>query len=246
MSTNLESIQMLSIDDRTITTDLDRAGYRKMGVIVRPASNYEEAERILRREKVDVIVINMDYSAIDAVAITRHVKKSAQWNELPIVITSVQTSAKVRSSAVDAGADMFVEQPLPRQYFIEKLKKLLDERVRGTERVSVHGEVTFTYDNNTYTSAIGDLSSTGILISTNITMKDETDVEMSFALPGYKKPIKVFGKVVRTIRSNDINNPGQIEGVGIRFENFEGDSQKRLERYVEKSADVNGKMIYYL
>lgn len=69
-----EPIKMLSIDDRTMTTDLDRAGYRKMGVSVRPASNYEEASKILAHESIDIVVINMDYRKVDAIQVTKHLK----------------------------------------------------------------------------------------------------------------------------------------------------------------------------
>ena len=59
--TGQQSIKMISIDDKTLTTDLDRHGYRKMGVIVKPARNYDDARAILLREKIDLVVINMDY-----------------------------------------------------------------------------------------------------------------------------------------------------------------------------------------
>src|SRR5690242_14306053 len=94
------TIKMISIDDKTLTTDLDRAGYRKMGVYVRPAASYDEANRLLRAEKVDLIVINMDYKAVNAVEITKHLKAQDETKTVPIVITSVQTAAKMRNNAL--------------------------------------------------------------------------------------------------------------------------------------------------
>ena len=79
-----ETIKMLSIDDKTVTTDLDRAGYRKMGVYVKAAANFDEASKLLKTEKVDLVVINMDYKGVDAVNVTRHLKGTADYAELPI------------------------------------------------------------------------------------------------------------------------------------------------------------------
>jgi CheY-like chemotaxis protein len=240
------TIKMISIDDKTLTTDLDRAGYRKMGVYVRPAANYEECSRLLASgEKIDLIVINMDYKAVDAVNVTKHLKMQEAFRSIPIVITSVQTAAKVRNAALDAGADLFVEQPLPRQYFVEKLKQLLEHKTRTTERVGLHGEAKFRYGSAEQSCPIGDLSISGILLSTDVELESGTRLSLEFELPGNKKPIRVDGEVVRTIRFNS-KHPERAAGIGIRFVQFHGDSEKRLEKYIEKSAHGDAEMAYYL
>lgn len=234
------TIKMLSLDDKTVTTDLDRAGYRKMGVYVKAASSFDELSKALKSEKIDLIVINMDFKPIDAPNITKHLKAQEAYKEIPVVLTSVQTSAKVRNAALDAGADLFVEQPLPREYFIEKLKQLLEQKTRTTERVAVHGDVTYTYEGKTETCAIGDLSVSGILLATEASLKDGGAVELEFPLPGDNKPIHATGEVVRTVRQTSGT------GVGIRFTAFNGDSKKRLDKYIERSQIDDSKMRYYL
>ena len=234
------TIKLASLDDKTVTTDLDRAGYRKMGVYVKAASSYDELNKLLKVEKIDLVVINMDFKPIDAPNITKHLKSLAAYKDLPIVLTSVQTSAKVRNAALDAGADLFVEQPLPREYFIEKLKQLLEQKHRTTERVTVHGEVAFTYEGKTQSCGIGDLSASGILLSTDEPLRDGAPVELEFELPGEKKLIHATGEVVRTIKREG------SQAVGIRFTAFAGDSKKRMEKYVERSAIDDSKMRYYL
>ncbi len=240
-----DTIKMLSIDNKTLTTDLDRAGYRKMGVVVKPAANFEEANKLLKSDTIHLIVINMDYKNIDAVQITKHLKSQEEFAGIPIILTSVQTAARVRNNALEAGADLFVEQPLPRQYFIEKLKQLLEQKTRSSGRVAVHGDVQFIVDGTTHNCPIGDLSVSGVLLSTEMELKDGTKVTLEFALPDQKKAIKVEGEVVRTIRYVS-THPDRQTGVGIRFAAFLGDSQKRLETYIEKNAHEDSRMQYYL
>ncbi len=243
--TGLNTIKMLSIDNKTLTTDLDRAGYRKMGVYVKPAANYDEARKLLAAEKIDLIVVNMDYAAINATQIAKHLKSQEAYAAIPIVLTSVQTTAKVRNSALEAGADLFVEQPLPRQYFIEKLKQLLEHKTRTNDRVTPNTEVTFTVGDKTDKCPIGDLSNSGILLATDVELEDGMMVTLEFEIDGFKKPIRVEGEVVRTIRYSQ-KFPDRKGGVGIRFTTFTGDSQKRLEKYIEKYAHADSKMHYYL
>jgi DNA-binding response OmpR family regulator len=238
------TIKMLSIDNKTLTTDLDRAGYRKMGVLVRAAASFDEAEKLLKADKIDLVVINMDFKSINAVQICKHLKSSAAYATMPVVLTSVQTAAKVRNSALGAGADLFVEQPLPRQYFIEKLKQLLEHSTRTTHRVAVESQVTFTIAGKTASCKVGDLSVSGILLATELELDSGVAVQLEFELPAIKKAIRVDGEVVRTIKQSQ-KHPDRPTGIGIRFTTFHDESQKRLEQYLEKSADQDDRMLYY-
>lgn len=240
------AIRMLSIDDKTVTTDLDRAGYRKMGVYVRAATNYEECMKLLKSEPIDIIVINMDYKGIDAVQAVKHLKTKSDFKGVPVVLTSVQTAAKVRNSALDGGADLFVEQPLPRQYFIEKLKQLLEQQTRTTERVDLQSVVTVTFSDQELTCGVGDLSVSGMLLVSDAQIADGMPVEISFAVPdGNKKPLKISGEVVRTINFSP-KFPDRLAGIGVRFNAFHADAEKRLVTFIEKSTTTEDRMRYYL
>jgi len=241
-----KSIKMILIDDKTITTDLDRAGYRKMGVFVKPASNYEEARRILSEDSIDIILINMDYKPIDAPAICRHFKGSESTANIPIVMTSVRTSAKIRNGAIDAGADLFVEQPLPRTAFIERIKQMLEHKTRTTQRVQISSDVLVQTNTGTYFCPIIDLSISGVLAATDVDIDDGTYVELQFELPGQKNQFKASGEVVRTITFGNSKHTPHKTGIGIRFKTFHDKSKEYLEKYIENSAMSESEMHYYL
>jgi len=245
---NKTPIKMMTIDDRMLTTDLDRAGYRNMGIAVKQVTSFQDAKNALSKETIDIIVMNLDYDKIDALLICKHFKTQPESKDIPIVVTSVQTSATVKNNAINAGADLFVEQPLPRQYFIEKLKKLLSQQTRSDDRVGLKESVAVTFNGQTLDFPITDLSISGMLIAADMKLLKVSDgevVELSFVIPGYRKPVEVEGRVVRKI-SVDGNTATEIKGIGIRFEKFSGDSEKRLEKYVAKTTDKEGRMIYYL
>lgn len=233
---------MLSIDDRTVTTELDRAGYRKMGVSIRSATTFAEAQSILAAGPIDIIVINLDYNKVDAVSACKHFKGKEETKNTPIVATSVQDKPRTLKGCMSAGVDLFVEQPMPRQYFIEKIRSLLDQKTRETDRVRHDGLVVFMLDGKRHTCGIGDLSQSGILLTTDLELKPGLKIDMEFEIPGYKKPIAVSGVVVRKINNKDRD----AVGFGVRFSEFQGDSQKRLEKYIVKSQHHDPKLAYYL
>ena len=241
----VQPIIMLSIDDRSVTADLDSAGYKKMGVVVRPASSWDEAEKLLLTGSIDVLVINLDYHKVDGVQIIRHVRNTEKFAKVAVVVTSVQASARGRSGAIQAGADLFVEQPVPRHFFIEKLKTLLSHSTRGNARIGTGGEAVFAFDGKQVSCPLGDVSSGGVLLQSDVELPVGTPLKVQLILPGVKKPVDVSGHVVRKVKGN-FKDPKSIKGFGFRIESFSGDSQKRLEKFVALNAESDSPMRYYL
>jgi CheY-like chemotaxis protein len=239
----VSTLKILSIDEKRITTDLDKAGYRKIGAQIFQATSFRQAEDILQAQSIDVVVINYDYKDVDAEAICEHLKRQASTQDKPVVFTSVQSLPK-KVLDKEFGPDLFIEQPIPRQYFIERLRNVLEQKIRDTDRVSHAGLVSFEFNGESHECTIQDISKSGLLLATDLDMEPGIKLELSFEIPGYKKPIKVEGEVVRRIVED--KNRELLPGLGIRFSDFRGDSQKRLEKYIIKSQSDDPKMVYYL
>ena len=237
------TLKILFVDEKRITSDLEKAGYRKVGAHISQATNFGQAKDMLQKDPADVIVINFDYAEIDAVSMCEHFKKQAETAAIPVIFTSVQPLPK-RVTARDNGPDLFIETPVPREFFIEQVRNLLEEKIRGTERVNHEGSVSFEHQGKTFECSIQDVSKSGILLTTEMDIPAGTKLSLSFSLPGYKKPSKVEGEVVRRINADTRKNTPA--GLGIRFEDFNGDSQKRLEKYIAKSQHDDPKLVYYL
>lgn len=242
----MSQITMLSLDEKTLTSDLDRAGYRKMGIHVKSATSYEEAAKTLESMHIDIIVMNMDHTKVDIIDVVKKVKSVSEWSEIPIVLTSVQSAAKIKQLAKKSGADLFVEQPLPRDYFIEKLKNLLSQQTRGQQRVQGSIRVSFTWKGKSHSCQVGDMSLTGLLLTTELEIPSGEIVDLQIQLGASSKPVKVKGEVVRQIQAK--SHGGKIEhgGIGVRFNQFQGDGQQRIESWVARTSDSTNKMAYYL
>lgn len=242
--TNDQQIVMLSLDDRSITANLDSAGYRKMGVVVKTAATWEDVASVLESEAVDVLVINLDYRRVDGVQVVRHIRSSKDFAEVPIVVTSVQ-SGGMRASAIKAGADLFVEQPVPRQLFIEKLKTLLSKSTRSNTRVGARGDARFSLEGETIRCELADVSTSGLFLVCEIPITLGSTMKIKVSLPGIKKPIEVSGSVVRRVEA-DTTKSQAPSGYGFKIETFHGDSRKVLEKFVASSSESEFPMRYYL
>ena len=242
----MSQIIMLSVDQKNLTSDLDRAGFKKMGITVRSATSYPDILKALKAEKIDLIVLNMDHTGMDPVDTVKKLKQSREWADLPMVLTSVQSSAKIKELAKSSGADLFVEQPLPRDYFIEKLKNLLSHQTRGQQRVSGTVVVKFSWQGETHSVEVGDLSLTGVLLTSTLAMPSGESLDLEISFGASSKPVKVKGEVVRLVAPDSRRVGAEAGGIGVRFNHFAADGQQRIESWVARTSDSTNKMAYYL
>ncbi len=237
---------MLSLDEKTMASDLDRAGYKKMGISVKSATTFDDMIKHLKANQIDVIVMNMDHNKVDTVDAVKKIKRVEDWADIPVVLTSVQSAQKIKQLALKSGAEMFVEQPLPRDYFIEKIKSLLSQKTRGQQRVSGSVGLSFNWRDQDYTCEVGDLSPTGILLLTDLSIPAGTLLEMQITLGASNKTIKVKGEVVRHLAPDKRRTGTDVGGIGIRFNQFSADGQQRIESWVARTSDTTNKLAYYL
>jgi CheY-like chemotaxis protein len=242
----MSQIVMLSVDQKNLTSDLERAGFKKMGILVRSASSYPDIIKALKLEKIDIIVVNMDHTGMDPLDAVKKLKESPAWGDLPIVLTSVQSSAKIKELAKKSGADLFVEQPLPRDYFIEKLKSLLSHQTRSHGRVSGSVTVRFSWHGESHSVEVGDLSLTGVLLTSTLVMPAGDLLDLEISIGASNKPVKVKGEVVRIVQPDSKRIGAEEGGIGVRFNQFSADGQQRIESWVARTSDSTNKMAYYL
>lgn len=234
----MSMLKLLMVDDKTVASDLARAGYRKMGVQVTCVHDTKAAFEHLTEKHFDLLVINLDYTKIDPVRLLKTVTSSKEFSDLPVVVTSVQSSAKIKTQALAHGAMLFIEQPVPVSFFIEKVKGLLDKQVRTNTRVKAYGRATVLTGGKSTEFGIIDISSTGILID-GASLEEGSPALVTLLLDGLSKSIKANAVIVRS--SGEKN----LTGTGLKFSDFIGDGEDRLSRFIDKHKIDSSQLKYY-
>lgn len=238
---NDKPIVMLKIDNKSVTSELDRAGYKKVGVLIKQVENFKAALEKASSNEIDVILINMDIPGFDVFSALKKFKSMPHLEETPIVVTSVQGHHSIQKKVLESGADLFVEQPFPRQFLVEKIKNLLSKQTRNEARISGEAQIEFKYNNKTETCVLADVSGSGVLVLTTLDIPAGDKLELKLLLPGYQRSITIVGQVVRSVDSAEHGR-----GIGIRFLEFIGDARKKLDKYITKSSANDANLMYYL
>ena len=179
------TLKILYVDEKRITTDLDKAGYRKMGAQIFQATSYRQAQEQIDKNDIDVVVINYDYKEVNPIAVCEHFQKVRELNR-PVVFTSVQ-SLPPQVVNKEFGPDLVIQQPIRREYFIERLRKLLEQSIRDTDRVEHVGSAEFSYDDRSYKVNIQDISSSGLLLASDLDLKSGCKIELKLRSAGLQK-----------------------------------------------------------
>jgi two-component system KDP operon response regulator KdpE len=101
--------KVLVVDDEPAITRFLRAGLSSQGYLVSAVADGRAALEAVRRNAVDLIVLDLGLPDIDGLEIIRRVR--AAGSALPIIVLSSRADEKGKVEALDLGADDYVTKP---------------------------------------------------------------------------------------------------------------------------------------
>lgn len=117
MSMNTELI--LIVDDNPQIRHALRAVLVPRGFIILDARSGEEALDLIRRERVELILLDVNLPGISGFETCREIRRSS---EIPVIMLSVRASERDKVQALDAGADDYVVKPFGAEELIARVR----------------------------------------------------------------------------------------------------------------------------
>ncbi|MDE2593322.1 MAG: PAS domain S-box protein [Burkholderiales bacterium] len=129
----LPPLRILAVDDVWLNIELIQLLLDDQGHTIFVARNGQEALDLLRQERVDVVLMDVQMPVLDGLSACRTLRQWEQeqgWPHTPVIALSASVQAEDRKAALAAGMDGFAGKPLD-------LDKLLDEisRITGVSPV---------------------------------------------------------------------------------------------------------------
>jgi two-component system, cell cycle response regulator DivK len=104
---------------------LEMSGYR-----VLEAVNGEEAVELARRERPQLILMDLSLPQLDGLAATRRIREYADLRDVPIVAVSAHDTADFHADALAAGCNDYVTKPIDFDQLEALLTRLLPKSSR--------------------------------------------------------------------------------------------------------------------
>lgn len=128
---DLSSVQgahILLVEDNPINQQVAQELLTAEGFIIDIANNGQEALDVLRPNKYDLILIDLQMPVLDGYATTRRIRENADYNNLPIIAMTADAIQGIREKALASGMNDYVTKPIELNSLFTALKKWLPYR----------------------------------------------------------------------------------------------------------------------
>ena len=95
------------------------------------ASNGEKAQKIIQKSSLDVVVTDVMMPVMDGIELTKWIKESEDYSQLPVVMLTAKTQEDDRSEAYRVGADAYITKP----FNLEILQLRIDNIIANRQRI---------------------------------------------------------------------------------------------------------------
>lgn len=95
------------------------------------AGNGEKAQKVIQKSSLDVVVTDVMMPIMDGIELTKWIKESDDYSQLPVVMLTAKTQDTDRNEGYRAGADAYLTKP----FKLEDLQLRIDNIIANRQRI---------------------------------------------------------------------------------------------------------------
>jgi len=136
-----ERARILIVDDEPFNVDYLEQELEDLGYDTLTAANGQEAIEVVRRERPDLVLLDVMMPVMDGFTACRALKEDEETRLIPIVIMTALDSVDDRVRGIEAGADDFLTKPVDDRELVAriqttlKLKRAVDRKLDDAGRL---------------------------------------------------------------------------------------------------------------
>jgi two-component system chemotaxis response regulator CheY len=108
---SISTKRILTIDDSKTMRDMLRLTLAGAGFEVLQAVDGQDGLDVLTRERVDVVITDINMPKLDGYGVIRHLRADADYDNTPILVLSTESDQKTKDIGRDAGATGWLVKP---------------------------------------------------------------------------------------------------------------------------------------
>jgi DNA-binding response OmpR family regulator len=119
--------KILVVDDEVDLVETVRFPLEMEGFDVLVSYNGEDALSQARKEKPDLIILDLMLPKLDGYKVCRLLKFDERYKHIPILMLTAKTQEKDKVLGKETGADEYITKPFEMDYLMEKVKAYLNK-----------------------------------------------------------------------------------------------------------------------
>lgn len=118
---------ILIVDDSKIVLDISEFVLTSAGYRVFTALGGNEALEIIGRQKIDLMLVDINMPGMDGYTLTSAIRSDDQFKRLPIIIITTEAEAKDKQKGFNAGADAYIIKPIVPEELLAHVQLLIGD-----------------------------------------------------------------------------------------------------------------------
>jgi len=221
--------KVLIIDDIAANIQREKGILGRADFRVFTASTGAEALQVHRDEKVDLIIIGLEFSDMPADKLCSALRDDESLRHVSIIVVGPETdSAAARAARCKANA--YITLPLQPAAFLDRVGRFLQIPLRKDYRVLFRVSVSGTSRNETFFCNSQNISVSGVLLETPKRLIRGDRITCSFFLPESGQVV-ADAEVVRVAQKEDLFH------YGVRFIDLKTVHRTAIEKFIRKRAN---------
>ena len=119
--------RILVVDDETQMVDMVKMRLEANDYLVLTAYDGQEALEKARKEKPDLIILDLMLPKMDGYKVCGLLKGDAKFVKIPIIMFSAKAQKEDIKLGEELGADAYITKPFESQVLLGKIKELLEK-----------------------------------------------------------------------------------------------------------------------
>lgn len=97
------------------------------------AEDGEEAFRMAKQHRLDIVVTDLMMPNVDGLELTEHLKTDMSTSHIPVILLTAKSAIESRLQALEYGADDYITKPFSPEYLLARVDNIIRQRQRLQE-----------------------------------------------------------------------------------------------------------------
>ena len=135
--------RILVVDDDEVTLDFVELGLQYEGFEVARAADGHDALRLIERQRMDLIVLDLNLPSLDGVEVCHRIR---QRDDTPIIMLTARADVDERVAGLEAGADDYLPKPFKFKELLARIRAVMRRRTAPDRSILRHGPLVLNRD----------------------------------------------------------------------------------------------------
>lgn len=226
--------KILLVDDVKLLVELEKSFLKHSSVRILTASDGEEALDIVRRERPDLVYMDLNMPKMDGKSCCAAIKGDPELRNTPVIMVTTAGSATDEERCREAGCDDYLTKPIDRKLFLDKGRRFIPEVDRREPRVACIADVVIAGGESVGSVTSADISVGGLYVNSEIIPEIGRELRISLNLPGTLRRISAKGRIAWINCGEERKKDRLPPGFGLEFTELDTDCLKEIRHYIEQ------------